>query len=65
VLANRLSNCLEANFCVEAFEEAIDIYGYPEIFNTDQGVQFSSREFVNAVLGKGIKIIPANSRVSL
>jgi putative transposase len=55
VLANRLSNCLEANFCVEAFEEAVDLYGRPEIFNTDQGVQFSSQEFVNAVLSKGIK----------
>jgi putative transposase len=55
VLSHRLSNSLESSFCVEAFEEAIKVYGRPEIFNTDQGVQFSSGEFVTAVLGKGIR----------
>lgn len=54
VLSHRLSNSLETAFCLEAFEEAIDAYGRPDIFNTDQWVQFTSQEFVNAVLGKGI-----------
>lgn len=54
-LSHRLSNSLDGNFCIEAFEEAIACYGKPEIFNTDQGVQFSSREFVNAVLSKNIQ----------
>ena len=51
----RLSNSLETAFCLEVFEEAIASYGRPEIFNTDQGVQFTSEEFVNAVLGKNIR----------
>lgn len=55
VLSYRLSNSLEAAFCLDAFEEAVETYGRPKIFNTDQGVQFSSREFVNAVLGKDIR----------
>jgi putative transposase len=55
VLSNRLSNSMESSFCVEAFEDAVKVYGHPEIFNTDQGVQFSSQEFVNAVLKKGIR----------
>jgi putative transposase len=55
VLSYRLSNSLETSFCLEAFEEAIQRYGLPQIFNTDQGVQFTSQEFVNAVLGKSIR----------
>lgn len=55
VLSHRLSNSLETAFCLEAFEEAIDVYGRPTIFNTDQGIQFTSEEFVNAVLSKGIQ----------
>ena len=55
VLAHRLSNSLETGFCLEAFEEAIEVYGRPNIFNTDQGVQFSSQEFVHAVLSKDIR----------
>ena len=55
VLSHRLSNSLEGTFCTEAFEEAVEHYGRPEIFNTDQGVQFSSTGFVNAVLKKGIR----------
>lgn len=54
VLSFRLSNSLETSFCLEAFEEAISCYGCPRIFNTDQGVQFTSQEFVQAVLGKRI-----------
>ena len=55
MLSYRLSNSLEAAFCLDAFEEAVENYGRPQIFNTDQGVQFSSQEFVNAVLGKNIR----------
>jgi len=42
VLSWRLSNSLDASFCVEALAEALDRYGKPEIFNTDQGSQFTS-----------------------
>ena len=45
VLAWRLSNTLETTFCVEAVNEAVARYGRPEIFNTDQGSQFTSEEF--------------------
>ncbi len=45
ILAWRLSNTLDAGFCVEALEEALDIYGRPDIFNTDQGAQFTSEAF--------------------
>ncbi|MGI0062317.1 MAG: IS3 family transposase [Nitrosotalea sp.] len=55
VLSSRLSNSLEGSFCLEALEEAIEIYGQPEIFNTDQGVQYTCQEFVEAILGRGIR----------
>jgi putative transposase len=54
VLSFRLSNSLEMSFCLDAFEEAISCYGSPKIFNTDQGVQFTSEDFVKAVLSKNI-----------
>ena len=44
---------MEAAFCVEALEEALSRYGTPEIFNTDQGSQFTSAEFTGALLIKG------------
>ena len=53
VLAWRLSITMEAAFCVEALEEALSRYGTPEIFNTDQGSQFTSAEFTGALLAKG------------
>ena len=56
VLSWRLSNTLEASFCVEALEEALERYGAPEIFNTDQGSQFTSLEFTQALKAAGIKI---------
>lgn len=49
VLTWRLSNTLDAEFCVEALEEAIEIYGEPAIFNTDQGSQFTSDGFINVL----------------
>ena len=51
VLAWRLSNTMDASFCVEALEEALDRYGSPDIFNTDQGSQFTSFDFTG-VLGR-------------
>ena len=49
VLAWRLSNTLGAEFCVEALEEALARYGRPEIFNTDQGSQFTSDDFTGTL----------------
>ena len=46
VLAFRLSNTMTADFCVEALEEALAKFGAPEIFNTDQGSQFTSEEWI-------------------
>jgi putative transposase len=45
VLSFKLSNTLDTDFCLEAVQEAIQTYGPPEIFNTDQGAQFTSRDF--------------------
>ena len=56
VLAWRLSNTLDASFCVEALEEAIARYGTPEIFNTDQGSQFTSDDFIGVLQSRGISI---------
>lgn len=56
VLAWRLSNTLETTFCVEALHEALARYGRPEIFNTDQGAQFTSEDFTSVLLDGGIKI---------
>ena len=56
VLAWRLSNTLDSSFCVEALEEAVAKYGSPEIFNTDQGSQFTSEDFTNALRSKNISI---------
>lgn len=56
VLAWRLSNSLETNFCLAALEEALERYGAPEIFNTDQGSQFTSSEFTRALRERDIKI---------
>lgn len=56
VLAWRLSNTLGTDFCVEALEEAITRYGAPEIFNTDQGSQFTSAEFTDVLKANDIRI---------
>ncbi len=49
VLAWRLSNTMEVGFCIEALREALAKYGKPEIFNTDQGRQFTSYEFTQVL----------------
>jgi len=56
VLAWRLSNTLDASFCVEALQEALSKYGNPEIFNTDQGSQFTSAGFIKVLDDHGIDI---------
>ena len=56
VLAWRLSNTLDAGFCVEALEEALARYGRPEIFNTDQGSQFTSLDFTCVLKEAGVAI---------
>jgi putative transposase len=56
VLAWRLSNTLAADFCVEALEEALVRYGRPEIFNTDQGSQFTSDDFTGTLTRHGVAI---------
>jgi len=56
ILAFRLSNTLTADFCVEALEEAMGRHGVPEIVNTDQGSQFTSLEFIEALKRRHIAI---------
>lgn len=56
VLSWRLSNTMDADFCVAALEEALNRYGVPEIFNTDQGAQFTSQEFTQALKNAGVAI---------
>ena len=56
VLAWRLSISMDTEFCIEAVEEAIARYGTPEIFNTDQGSQFTSSAFTGLLTDHGIRI---------
>lgn len=56
VLAWRISNTMETDFCNEALTEAIEKYGPPEIFNTDQGSQFTSESFTKILEDNNIKI---------
>ena len=56
VLAWRLSNTMDVSFCVSALEEAMARFGRPEIFNTDQGSQFTSAAFTGTLAASGIKI---------
>ena len=56
VLAWRVSITLEADFCIEAVEEALAKHGTPEIFNADQGSQFSSTDFIKVLAAREIKI---------
>ena len=56
ILAWRLSNTMEASFCVDAVEEALAKYGSPQILNTDQGSQFTGTEFTGMLSSNGIAI---------
>ena len=56
VLSWRLSNTLTTDFCLEAVSEAISRFGKPDIFNTDQGSQFTSSDFTGLLKDNGIRI---------
>jgi putative transposase len=56
ILAWRLSNTMEASFCIDAVEEALARYAPPQIFNSDQGSQFTSAEFTGLLTNNGIAI---------
>jgi putative transposase len=56
VLSWRVSITMETDFCVEALREATELYGQPEIFNTDQGVQFTSAAFVDELASRDVRI---------
>jgi len=56
ILSYRISNTMDKNFCIEALEEALIKYGKPDIFNTDQGNQFTSKEFTKLLVNNDIKI---------
>jgi putative transposase len=56
VLSWRLSNTMDTSFCLSALEEALARFGKPEIFNTDQGSQFTSAAFTGALAAAGIRI---------
>ena len=56
VLAWRLSNTMDARFCIEALDDALARYGKPEIFNTDQGSQFTSFDFTGRLKDAGVTI---------
>jgi len=56
ILSWRLSNTMASDFCIDALEEAIKRYGVPEIFNTDQGSQFTSEDFTDVLKSAHIKI---------
>ncbi|CUI05357.1 Mobile element protein [Janthinobacterium sp. CG23_2] len=56
VLSWRISNSMDASFCVDCLEEALISHGKPDIFNTDQGVQFTSLAFTGVLLREGVAI---------
>ncbi len=56
LLSWRVSNTMEADFCVEAVQEAISHYGSPDIFGIDQGAQFASESFTDLLKNHGIQI---------
>lgn len=56
VLSHKLSNTMDARLCVEALEEAMERFGAPEIFNTDQGAQFTSSAFTSVLRKHNVKI---------
>ena len=56
VLAWRVSNTMEVEFCLEVVEEAMARFGRPEIFNTDQGSQFTSPRFTGLLQRAGVRI---------
>jgi putative transposase len=64
VLAWRLSNTMDASFCIEALEEALLRYDTPEIFNSDQGAQFADGDFITALERSGTRISMESRRLT-
>ena len=56
ILSYRISNTMDTSFCIEALEDAVSKYGKPEIFNSDQGSQFTSDKFTSKLVHYDIKI---------
>jgi putative transposase len=56
VLSWRLSNTLDSRFCVDCLEQALQTHGVPDVFNTDQGSQFTSDDFIGALKARDIAI---------
>ena len=56
ILAWRVSNTMDVDFCIEALEEALVRFGRPEIFNSGQGSQFTSLDFTRILLAAGVRI---------
>lgn len=56
VLSWRLSNSMDVSFCIDVLEEALHRYGKPDIFNSDQGSQYTSEAFTKVLKDKGIRI---------
>jgi len=56
VLAWRISNTLDVHFCLETLQEALSYYGIPEIFNSDQGSQFTSKAFTDCLKANAVAI---------
>jgi len=56
ILSHRVSNVMTVDFCIDALEDALSKYPHPEIFNSDQGSQFTSSDFTRILLNKKIKI---------
>lgn len=56
VLSWRVSNIMDVEFCLEALEEVLGRFGRPEIFNTDQGNQFTSPRFTGVLLAAGLRV---------
>jgi putative transposase len=56
ILSWRISNTMHAAFCVNCLEEAIELHGVPDIFNSDQGAQFNSNAFISVLLINGVSI---------
>ena len=56
VLSWRLSNTMDVEFCIEALQDALTTYGRPDIFNTDQGSQFTSLRFTELLIAAGVQV---------
>ena len=56
LLSWRVSNTMDTGFCIEALEEPLQRFGAPQIFNTDQGAQFTSEDFTGVLKDHGVEI---------